>query len=158
MSVRGFVSMLACALVACSKGGDEPPAQPPSDTGTTFGGTFAIDIRGSIDVSMKQTGDVLDVELVGRDMDFAGFFAPEEKLHAKGTLERFPEADLTLYTGIVSLPARSASPCGAQPITMALSLSRRGTNLRLGGGLTAYCGDRAVGVPRRVFRITGSLS
>lgn len=150
------LALVSCAPVfGCSKNSDVPP--PAADAGG-LGGTFAIDIRGSIDVTMKQSGDALEVELVGRDMDFAGFFSAEEKLHAIGRVERFPEADLTLYTGIVSLPARAASACGVQPITMALSLSRRGQNARLGGGLTAYCGDRAVGVPQRVFRISGSLS
>ena len=151
-----LLAMCSVAALACSKSNDAPP--PAADAGAGLNGTFAIDIRGSIDITMKETGDALEVDLVGRDMDFAGFFAAEEKLHANGRVERFPEADFTLYTGTISLPARPASACGEGPITMALSLSRRGQNARLGGGLTVYCGDRAAGIPKRVFRISGSLS
>ena len=40
----------------------------------------------------------------------------------------------------------------------ALSLARRGTNDRIGGGLTVYCGAETFrGVPSRVLRLTGSI-
>ncbi len=159
--MKALLATLGLVLVmtaACSKK-DDAPSQPSGDAGDAGPktSTLAIDIRGSIDVTMQITGDTLTVDLVGRDMDFAGFFSAEEKLHAVGRVEKFPESNLTLYTGLISLPARPASPCGAQPMSIALSLSQRGTNTRVAGGLTVYCADRAIGVPKRVFRISGSL-
>jgi hypothetical protein len=62
---------------------------------------------------------------------------------------------MVLTTASFSLPARTSSPCAAQPITLHLSLSRRGQNARVGGGITAYCGDSKI--PARVFRLSGDL-
>ena len=55
MSVRPVLACLVAALasVACSKDSDTPPAPPPVEAGLTLAGTFAIDIRGSIDVSSE---------------------------------------------------------------------------------------------------------
>ena len=48
--------------------------------------------------------------------------------------------------------------CGGEPVSLALSLARRGDARRVAGGLTAYCGaDRFAGVPVRVLRLSGEL-
>jgi hypothetical protein len=75
-----------------------------------------------------------------------------------GRIERFPEANMTLYSAKLSAPAEPAGPCRDQPISLALSLQRQGSNATVIGGLTAYCGaNRWYGVPPRVLRVAGEL-
>jgi hypothetical protein len=88
-----------------------------------------------------------------------GLFAPATAIAGEGRLERFPEAGAIFYTAKLSAPPSPGGPCGDEPVSLALSLQRQGESPRVTGGLTAYCGaGRWYGVPKRVLRITGSLS
>jgi hypothetical protein len=108
-----------------------------------------VDIRDHADAVLTVTGDAIDTKLtLGR-----GFgVVPDDQLelHGKGTLERFPEADLALYTARFSVPAVSDGPCKDQPVSLALALHRRGAAARFAGSLTAYCGENVwAGTPAR---------
>lgn len=143
--------LLACGLLgaACSKSSDAP-ANPVDDS---IKGTLEAEIRLTVDVTITKAGDVT---LVLGEGDF-GVLDANTRLSAKGAIEALPEADVTMYTAVFSAPKRSKGPCGEQPMTLALSLLRRGGNARVGGGLTAYCGASATGVPARLLRLSGDL-
>jgi hypothetical protein len=63
-----------------------------------------------------------------------------------------------LYTARFDGAVVAGGMCGAAPVSLALSLARRGTNDRVGGSLAAYCGKSTfIGKPIRILRIEGSL-
>jgi len=87
-----------------------------------------------------------------------GVAPAESALSGSGRIESITEAGATLYTARLSAPAQPAGPCGAQPVSLALSLHRQGANATVHGGLTAYCGaEQWHGVPPRVLRLAGEL-
>jgi len=151
-SNRTSIGLLALvALFGCSKKDDSPAPLPVAN------GTLSVDIRQSVTVTLtKRSETEHDIDLAFGEGEFS-YFDASTTLRGKGTIERFPEADTTMYVATWNLPARASSPCKSSPIALALSLARRGANARVGGALTAYCGDKAVGVPSRLFRITGNL-
>jgi len=150
-------SIASIALVGCSN--DETP---PVDAGSNVvAGTLAVDIRQTVDVALTPGGEsgasTFDAVLAFGDGDFQ-YFDAQTTFHATVTAETFPEAQATMYAATFSAPARASSPCADQPLSLALSLVRRGNNARVGGGLTVYCGEgKTSGVPARVFRLTGDL-
>lgn len=144
--------ILACLLVACSKSSEQPAS--PSDAATGIRGTLAVEIRQTVDVTISPAAQIT---LAFGEGDF-GVLEPNTKFTVNGAIEPLPEASATMYTATWAAPKRSAGPCGEQPMTFALSLVRRGQNTRVGGGLTAYCGPNATGVPARVLRLSGDLS
>lgn len=144
-------ALLLIFLLGCSKTDEAPAPDPDAGKTVNIEGTLAVDIRQSVAVKITPAGDL---DLVFGDGDFA-FFDPNSQLHGKAATEPFPEASMVLYTATFSLPARASSPCGTQPITLHLSLSRRAQNARVGGGITAYCEGSKV--PARVFRLSGDL-
>lgn len=136
-------------------GADLAPPGPPSGS---YQGMLDIEIRNHLQVSLlPRDGGALAVSVSLVDGDF-GLFAPATALTAEGRAEPFPEADLLLYTARLAAPPRQGGPCGDQPVSLGLSLSRRGSNVRVNGSLTAYCGaEHYAGVPARVLRVTGDL-
>lgn len=133
-------------LVGCGKSDAAPD--------TSIKGTLAVEIRMAVDVTLVPGGDVT---LAFGDGDF-GVVDAGTKLSARVLVERLPEAGTTMYNAVFAAPKRSGSPCGDQPMTLALSLIRRGENDRVGGGLTAYCGSGVTsGTPARILRLSGSL-
>jgi hypothetical protein len=123
-----------------------------------YSGTLAVDTRDSADVTLGVRPDKsVDVSMTLRGQGF-GFVQADAPLTAKGKLEAFPEAGMDLYVAKWSLPKGAGGPCGQGPTSLALSLTRRGGNNRVGGSLTAYCGkDTYFGVPARVLRLSGDL-
>ena len=153
-----FFAGVCCAslLAACSHDDGSNGAQ---DTGTNvIAGTLAVDIRQTVDVSLTPRGDgALDGALSFGDGDFQ-YFDAHTAFRGVVSVSTFPEAQTSMYAAIFAAPARTSSPCADQPLTLALSLVRRGTNARVGGGLTIYCGDgKTSGVPARILRLTGDL-
>lgn len=157
-----MLAALATGATACGK--SEPAPTPPLAKAT-----LAVEIRQSVDVTLANASKNadgsgllgeggVDVDLVfARTGDYA-FFDASQAFHARGRVEPFAEADASMLTARFSLPARASSPCGAQPLSLSLALMRRGTNARVGGGLTVYCGAEVwSGVPKRLFRISGEL-
>jgi hypothetical protein len=78
-------------------------------------------------------------------------------LAARGRRERFPETGTELFTATFTAAPSPSGACGADPVTLALSLHHRPPNRRFGGSLAAYCGTKAAGVPARIFRLAGDL-
>ena len=107
-----------------------------------------LEIRDSASMQLTRTGEELDVSLA-LSKGF-GVVADGARVAGKGRLERFPEADVALYTARFSLPPQADGPCGEQPVSLALALHRRGDGPRLSGSLTPYCGtDVWFGTPAR---------
>ncbi len=119
-------------------------------------GTLSVDIRQSVAVTIGPQGSAADIELKLGEGEWT-YFDPGKVLSTKGSIELFPESALTLYVATWSLPARAASPCGASPIAVALSLARRERNARVGGAPTVYCGPEAKGTRARTFGLSGDL-
>ena len=151
MTARAFVSCaLAFAVVGC--------AQDDGSKSPQYAGTLDVDVTHAADVVVDaRAAGAASVKVTFKDSGF-GLADPGATLSAEGRIENFPEAGLSLVTARFALPARADGPCGAQPVSLALSLSRRGESRRVGGGMMAYCGsDVTYGTPARVLRMTGDL-
>jgi len=134
-------AVLALGLVACES----------SDAGVadeTIRAKLDLDIRDRADLVLERRGERLDVAVtLGKGF---GLVTDGTRLSGHGRVEAFPEADLSLYTARFSLAPHAGGPCKDEPISLALSLERRGRNERLAGSLTPYCGkDVWSGIPAR---------
>lgn len=158
--MRRATSALGLALAASLAGcGDDPvPAAAGTAAVSAYAGTLAADIRGAIEVRIDLgAGRATTVDLRwGSDATLATL-GGATGITGAGTREGLPEGNAELYTAKLSLPADPAGLCGAEPVALALSLVRSGSNRRAAGSLTAYCGDRHFGVPARIYRLSGEL-
>src|SRR5205823_795735 len=110
MKARALPLLLA-ASAACS-----------SPAVTSYRGTLAIDIRDQLAVTVAPRGDgAADVALTFQGAGL-GLFDAAAPLVAAGRVEPFPEAGLVLYTGRFRAAPAPGGPCGAQPVSLALSL------------------------------------
>ena len=155
MSPRSALVIMALLLASCSE--EETIVKAPQ--GHAYEGTLSLELRGSAAVSIVTAPDGNVTVTLKPDMTGAsGLLDPKALLSAPGRVEPFPETASELYTAKFSIPASPDGPCGASPISLGLSLLRRGQNDRVGGALTAYCGqDRFYGVPAQVLRLSGDL-
>ena len=157
--MKGAVA--AClALLGVAACADESVA--PVDPGpmeTSYGGTLAVDIHGSADVTVVADGlggASFTIALTG--VDTSGLWDAAVPLAAEGRVDAFPEAKTVLYAAKISLPASPGGPCDDEPISLALALRRASGNAHVGGALTAYCGAaHHFGVPVRMLRLSGDL-
>ena len=131
---RAIRFVFVFAVAGCSKSSDEAP--PKNEV---LKGTLAVEIRSSVEITLTPTAHdeagaptAVDVSLAFGEGDL-GVLDPNAKLGAKGNVEPVLEASATMYTAVFAAPKRSAGPCGDQPMTLALSLVRRGRNARVGG-------------------------
>lgn len=145
--------LLALALLAAACGDGESDRA----NGTRTAGNLDLDIRDHADVALALEGDALSLTL--RVSKGFGVLPADTEVRGAGRVEHFPEAELTLYTAKIALPSTASGPCGEEPVSVALSLYRRGSSERVGGALTPYCGkDTWFGTPARApLRITGRL-
>jgi hypothetical protein len=153
-----YSMMLLLGLLAAGCMGEE--TVNPTPAGVAYSGTLAVDIKGTakVDIALR-SGNAIDVSLEVQAKEAEGLVEPSKRLQATGTLEPFPENGSELYTAKFSSAASPGGPCGAEPVSLALSLHRRGKNNRVGGSLTAYCGEgKFHGVPVRLLRLTGELA
>lgn len=152
---RLHVRALALGLAAFAATGcyiDDP--LPPVPKPKVIEGDLAVDIRSQAHLVLSITGDELAATV---HLD-KGFGVASASLEGKGAVERFPEAALVLYTARFEAPADPTGPCGDQPVSLALSIQRRGKNTHVGGSLAAYCGAAVGhGVPARMLRLSGDL-
>jgi hypothetical protein len=152
MSRRWKAVALAGALLGggCDQAGTE--VRPPASHGT-----LAVEIIDTADVTLQPTVDgALDVTLVFQS-DY-GLFDPSSPLVGRVRLDAYPEVDRVAYTARLSAPAYPQGACGAAPLSLALSLTRRAANAHVGGGLAVYCGDGVfAGEPQRILRLAGDL-
>lgn len=151
-------SLGLCALVLVAVACQSQPEVSSRPAAKTTSGTLDLDILDSATVSLAiRSDDTLDAKLsLGK-----GFgVAPEgQELAGTGRVERFAETDLLLYTARFDVPAQAAGPCGSQPVSLALSLHRRGDNAHVSGSVTPYCGAATwYGTPARSpLRLAGDL-
>lgn len=151
---RPLAAMSIALLGACSP--LEPTPIPASASPSLpMKGDLAVDIRETASLTLSGS-DALDAALTltkGYGVAPAG-----TELRGKGHVEDFPEAGSTLYSARFDAPADGAGPCHDQPVSLALSVFRRGNDAHVGGSLTAYCGkDVWHGLPARVLRLSGDL-
>ncbi|MFO0567659.1 MAG: hypothetical protein U0263_18520 [Polyangiaceae bacterium] len=135
----------ACVLLACFWAGCSSSAEPPAQVETA---KLDVDIRDSAELRIERRGSSIDVTLVpSRGFGVSG---DGQKLRGKGTVERFPEADIELFTARFASTGSSDGPCGDGAVSLALALHRRNGQRRLSGSLTPYCGEGVwAGVPAR---------
>jgi hypothetical protein len=142
--------IIAVAIAVAGCDGDDSAAG-------AIEGTLQIEVLDTADVRIASTeGEAVEVTFTSH----AGFglVPADEPLTASGFAERIPETGDTLYTAKLSAPADPSGPCGSEPVSLALSLHRQGTNPTVLGGVSAYCGaDTWYGVPARVLRLAGPL-
>lgn len=131
---------------------------PPAPPSGSYQGVLDIELRNHLQVAIvPRPGGALTVSLNLVDGDFR-LFAAGTPLTAEGRAEPFPEAELLLYTALLTSPPRIDGPCKDQPVSLAVSLARRGTNQRVSGSLSAYCGaNHYSGIPVRILRLSGDL-
>lgn len=148
---------LASTTLLCACGNDETVTPVPQ--AKTYEGTLDVDIRGhaAVTITVPPSG-APEIQLTVDSVNAAGLVDASTALKASGRVDAFPENDSVLYTAKFSQPALSGGPCGDQPVSLALSLHRRGTVTRVGGSLTAYCGkEHFFGVPAKILRLSGDL-
>jgi hypothetical protein len=134
---------------ACTDSTSIQPVRP------AYKGTLAVDIRGTVDVSLTPSDQGLDVTLASFQDGYA-LFDPKTPLTAKGRTETFAESPgWEMYTAKFATVPATGGACGDKPVSLALSLMRKDGNARVQGSLTAYCGTSYSGVPARVLRLTG---
>jgi hypothetical protein len=107
-----------------------------------------VDIREHASVRLERQDDALDVRVTLS----RGFGVAEDGvlLVGRGRVEKFPEAEVTLFTAKLDGAPVAGGPCGAEPVSLALALHRRGAAPRVSGSLTPYCGKGVwAGVPAR---------
>jgi hypothetical protein len=145
--------LFAFLAVACSSN-EEEKKQPPAEVLT---GTLDVDIRDTADVAITTRADTLTATLtISNDW---GVLPKGEAISGKGRVERFPEADVTLYTALIDVSAQSGGPCGSDPLTLALALERSGAGGYVVGSLTPYCGKNtdSGNYARNPLRLSGQL-
>lgn len=126
--------------------------------GTRLVGTLSLEIRHTADLQIAVAPDGVGADVSLTLSEGFGVAPAASALRSAGRVEPVPEAGATLYTARLSAPAQPDGPCGAEPVSLALSLHRQGDNAVVHGGLTAYCGaDQWHGIPPRVLRLAGEL-
>jgi len=119
-------------------------------------GRLDLDIRWSADVAIQVAGKDLTASVTltdAREVAAAGV-----ALEGTGNVHAFPEADAVLYTARLASPPVDGGRCGSQPVSLALTLFRRGGNGHVAGGIAVYCGaDTYAGNPARMLRLAGVL-
>lgn len=155
-----WVGAALVALLSAGCGDEETNTPAPAAKRTELSGALAVDIRGTADVKVIVSDDKsAEVSVTLDDASAAGFAPAGQALTATGRVEAFAEADSELVVAKFSAPADASGPCKDEPVSLALSLHRRGKAARTAGSLTAYCGkDRWHGVPARIFRLSGELA
>jgi len=134
------------------------PTQTPTATNVPgqMTGRLDLDIRWSADVEIRVTGPDLTAKVTlsdAREVAVAGV-----ALEGTGNVHAFPEADAVLYTARLASPPVAAGRCGSEPVSLALTLLRRGTNGHVAGGIAVYCGANTyAGNPARMLRLAGVL-
>jgi hypothetical protein len=131
-----------------------PTATPP---GVEMAGRLDLDIRWSADVTIRVVGRDLTAKLTlgdTRKVAIAG-----AALEGVGKVHDFPEADAVLYAARFASPSVADGRCGSAPVSLSLTLFRRGANDSVEGGIAAYCGtDTYSGTPARMLRLSGVLA
>ncbi|MEZ4222981.1 MAG: hypothetical protein R3B13_18705 [Polyangiaceae bacterium] len=153
-SMRLAARLFAAAALLTPACGD---GESDRASGTRTAGSLDLDIRDHADITLALEGDTVSLTL--RVSKGFGVLPAGTEVRGAGRVEHFPEAELTLYTAKIALPSTASGPCGEEPVSVALSLYRRGSSERVGGALTPYCGkDTWFGTPARApLRITGRL-
>lgn len=146
--------LLAALAIACAN--DDETKTKPEPEPITLSGSLDLELRDKLEITLIMRGETLSAT-VTPSKDF-GVFAAGTPLSGDGRVESFPEAESTLYTARFAAPGRAGGPCGAQALTLALSLHRAGTGAMVAGSLTAYCGAQSHGIPARTpLRLSGLL-
>ena len=121
-------------------------------------GTLELELRDSATITIEIATDGVNGTMSVMPSAGFGLVEPATTLSGPGRVETFTEASSTLYVAKLSAPPRSDGPCGTEPVSLALSLHRQGSNDMVTGGVAAYCGaDQWHGVPVRVLRLAGPL-
>ncbi|MSP24365.1 MAG: hypothetical protein EXR75_04220 [Myxococcales bacterium] len=145
-------TMALCMVAACDAAAELPGA-------ISWSGTLTLELRDSAEVVLTVAPDGDAVRVAVTPTASYGLLEVRKPLVADGRVASFPEVGASLYTAKFALPAVSDGPCGAEAISLAMSLHRDGENRMVLGGLTAYCGaNRFHGTPVRILRLAGELT
>lgn len=154
MVLMSAAALAGCVLAGCGSDAPDQPATKPKP----IHGELSVDIRDTVKVSVSDSKAGADVDITITPSAGYGLAKAGGELTGKGRVEAFLEADSTLYTARFDAPASAGGPCDGKPVSLALSLHRRGKDAHVGGSLTAYCGASTWhGVPARVLRLAGDL-
>ncbi|MCC6216071.1 MAG: hypothetical protein IT376_14490 [Polyangiaceae bacterium] len=150
--------VIPALLGACSE--EERAAAAPAAPAAvaSASGTLDLELRDSLEIGLELLEDGSLRARVRAPRGFA-VAADGAELSGVGRLVELRESEGTLYTARFSGAPVGGGPCGAEPVSLALSLHRRGDNAFVAGSLTPYCGaDRWHGRPARTpLRLTGEL-
>ncbi len=152
-TLAAFALAALTALTGLGCEGDAP-APPPA----RLAGTLSFEVRDSADVVLELAADGRSLRVTLETTASHGLLPAGSPLVADGRVAAFPEASGVLYTAKLQGPAQPDGPCGAEPVSLALSLHRSLDDAMVLGGMAAYCGhDRYDGVPVRILRLAGEL-
>jgi hypothetical protein len=115
-----------------------------------------VDIREVASVTLRDEGGAVQASI--KLTKGYGVLPAGAEFSGAGFVEAFPEAGVSLYTARFDAPADPSGPCGSEPVSLALSLHRRGDAPRTSGALAAYCGKGVWhGTPARMLRLAGDM-
>lgn len=158
-----WTALLVLALPLVTGACHDGTAGARQTTQAALAGTLSVELRDHVRIELSARDDADHQGAFDATLHFdAGAYGLwDGPLDLSGVVrvEPFPEAEATLYVAELSAPAKADGPCGARPISLALSLLRRGEEARISGALTAYCGaDTWTGKPARLLRLSGALA
>jgi hypothetical protein len=152
----GRAALLACAfalpgmLAACSKDAPSTDAPPPVTTPPIVV-PISVEVLDRGTVSLPPDGGAVVVDLAGHGYGIVDASAP---LRGAAKHRSLADANVDVWSAVLTTPPLTGGRCGDAPVSLALSLVRRGSQgATLAGSLTAYCGDTPAGRPLRVLRI-----
>jgi hypothetical protein len=149
--MRGLI-IASATLLALGCGNDD---ETPPDV-SVMRGTLEMEIRDEATVRVEGKGDAARATVVLTNG--YGLAPSDTPLVGAGRIESFPEAEASLITARFAAMGDATGPCGAAPVSLALSLHRDADNAYVAGGITAYCGtDVWFGKPVRIVRLSGAL-
>jgi hypothetical protein len=142
---RARFFLAACLVLACACACEDFEEKSPL---SELHATLDLDIRDKAVVDLAINRDDIDAKI--RLTKGFGVAPENSTLEGIGHVERFPEANLTLYTARFTTKGASDGPCADDFVSLALALHQRGNEPRLSGSLTAYCGAYTWhGIPAR---------
>ena len=147
---RLIIAGAVLLALACGNDDETHPAEP------VLRGTLEMEIRDEATIRVEGKGDAARVTVVLSNG--YGLAPANTALSGPARIESFPEAEASLITARLAATGDASGPCGAAPVSLALSLHRDADNDYVAGGMAAYCGSEVwSGKPARIVRLSGEL-
>ncbi|MCZ7583709.1 MAG: hypothetical protein M5R36_10455 [Deltaproteobacteria bacterium] len=133
---------------------DDDDDHPPV---THYDLDLVFELRNAAKLHLWQTGAELTGTLMAREGVGNDLMPPDVLFTGEGRVMYFPEAQYEIFQLSMQGGVVPGGACGDEPVHYELTLTgQNGSTERL-GGIAAYCGTAATGLPKRMLRIKTRL-